>query len=145
MAYLAQSPHALNKLCWWAQHWLFPQTCYGEAVRVLEENLSQNKIFISLALHIFEEVRLLHLPRCIFLAHQKARPAGLNSTNTFQAWVCTKNSIRYSEVSQINETQTKPLKTFNSVGSRDVQTALIQSRTKALLRGCSKRSTSEAL
>lgn len=108
---------------------IFFQTCCGEVTRVLRENLPENKIVVSPSLHIFGKANLLHLSSCIFLAHQKAWPAVFNSTNTFQHGVCTKNSIRYCEVTEMNETRTRNVKTLNSVGRKAVQTTVMQSRT----------------
>lgn len=106
----------------------FFQTCNGEVTRVLKEHLSYNEILVSLALHIFGNANLLHLPSSVFLAHQKGWPAVLNPTNPFQHWVCAKNSIRHCEGIEMNGTQTKCLKNLNSVGRQAAPTTVMQSR-----------------
>lgn len=105
-------------------------------MRTLNENLSLSMILASLVLSIFRNATLLCLSRYIFLAHQKGWLAVLNSTNTFQHWLCTKNLIRYCEVTEINKTQTKPLKSLNSAGSKAIWTTVIKSRTKYVQQCC---------
>lgn len=94
-------------------------------MRVLKENLFENKLFISLALHNFRKANLL------FLAHQKGWPAGLNPTNTFPHLVCTKSSIRYYEVTEMNKMRTQTLENFKFSGKKSHTNACNIDRTNA--------------
>lgn len=111
---------------------------------LLKENPSQTKVSVGLALHIPREANLRHLSSGIFLAHQKAWPAVLSSTNMFRHWVCTKNSIRYREVTEMNEARTEPLKTLNLVGRKDKPTTLYRAE-QTMLHRWYKRGALEAL
>jgi hypothetical protein len=78
---------------------------------------------------------VLHFLRPICVASQKACLALLNSTTTFQHWLCTKNSIRLCEVTEMRKIQSKPLRTSESMGRKAIQTTCDTKQTRGCVRG----------